>query len=86
MSRDQTIDALALRGIPIPSGRRRRKATFINMDEPFTATAEKPSALPRVTFLIAHPFFMSHLQALEGLSNTMPGDLELSSPFRLGLT
>lgn len=63
MSRDQPIHALALRGIPIPSGGRRRKATFINMDELFTAAAEaltkaeKPSALPRVTFVIAHPFF-----------------------------
>jgi len=90
MSRDQTIHALALRGIPIPSGGRRRKATFINMDELFTAVAEaltkaeKPSALPRVTFLIAH-LFMGHLQALEDMPNTMPGDLEMSGPVRLGL-
>ncbi len=28
---------------------------------------------------------MGHLQALEGMPNTMPGDLEVSGPFRLGL-
>ena len=28
---------------------------------------------------------MGHLQALECMPNTMPGDLEMSGPFRLGL-
>ena len=28
---------------------------------------------------------MGHLQAVEGMPNTMPGDLEMSGPFRLGL-
>jgi hypothetical protein len=91
MSRDQTIHAVALRGLLIPSGRRRRTATFIHMDKLVTAAAEalskaeKPSAVPRVTFVRAHPFVMGHLQALEGMPNTMPGDLELSGTVRLGL-
>ena len=63
MPRDQTIHTVALRGISIPPCRRWGKPTFINMDRLFTATeeslakAEELSALPRVAFVIAHPFF-----------------------------
>jgi hypothetical protein len=63
MPGNQAIDTLALRRISIPSRRRWSKPTFINMNRLFTATeeslaqAEEPSALPRVAFLVADPFF-----------------------------
>jgi hypothetical protein len=59
MPGDQTVHTLAFRRVPIPSRRRRGKAAFVDMDGPFAA-ANEPFSLLRVTFLVAHPFFMGH--------------------------
>lgn len=63
MPGDEAVHALALGGVPIAPCRRRRKATFIDMDRLFAVTkkplapAQELSALARVTFLVPNPFF-----------------------------
>lgn len=63
MPGDETVHAVALRRVPIPPGRGRGKAAFIDMDGPFAATNESFSQaqelfpLLRITFVVAYPFF-----------------------------
>ena len=88
MSGDESVHALALRRVPILPRCRRRKATFIGMDRPF-ATAKEPFPQAQEPFTLLkiaswYPsFFIGHLQSLERMPHTMPGDLEISRPFPL---
>ena len=55
---------------------------FAAANEPL-AKAQEPSALPRVAFLVAHPFFTGHRQFMQRVPDAMPGDVEMPGPFGL---
>ena len=79
MSGDQTVHAVALRRVPIPSRRRSGNAACIDMNglfamakEPFTQ-AQELFPLLRIAFLVAHPFFCGLMPVCEVRSRCNTG-------------